>query len=226
MGGDCGHEIMGRECCGVCDVCVGYAGGGLGEVIGPRGEGAIMTSVERLWQLGNIGRWDGRRWYRHARGTIGRVCRWYGLGTEWFSDVLAIMSPRTTVSRNLKMAVRYCVDGVILPDVTLSVQQALRHYQTTGEIRGPKTSAFARVLRGDNSAVVIDTHMLRAAGLPDRPRVGEREELIGRVERVARRMGTDNATAQASIWCGYYWTEYRNGKVPYYRAELVLPSAE
>jgi hypothetical protein len=114
--------------------------------------------------------------------------------------------------------------GVFLPDVTRSTRAAVEHYRTTGKIRGPKTSAFARALRGDNSAVVLDTHMLRAFKVPIKgPRKAVWNECVKRVRITARRLGVRECEAQAMVWAGFYRTYYKHGKVPLYKADKVVP---
>lgn len=182
-----------------------------------------MTGVQGLIRLAERGA-DNRRWYQHTRATIGRVCVFWGWERELFSDVLAVFSPRTMVSRNMAMAVRYMQDGTFLPDVMRSTRVAVEHYRATGEIRGPKTRPFAAALRGDNSVVVLDTHMLRAFKVPIKdPRKAVRRECEKRVRITARRLGVREVEAQAMIWAGFYRTWYKQGNVPRYKADNVVP---
>lgn len=159
---------------------------------------ASIRTLERLALQGA----EGRHWYRYATAEVAAAADRLGVTVERFSDVLAITSPRVSVRKNIGLAVRYLRTG----DTTgmlLGVRSALQHYETTGEIRGPKTEAFARACRGDLSAVVLDVWMARAFGvdqakLSDSPRV--HREATRRIRAVARRLDWKPAEVQAAIW--------------------------
>ena len=118
-----------------------------------------------------------------------------------------------------------------------SIQAALDYYYQTYRIRGPKTSRFAEVLRGDDSIVVVDTWMSRALSVPDRQaRNKSTQELAERVvKNVQRKLsrqyaGPGDSTGvvwwpaaeiQAAIWAGMIRTHYKDGKIPIYRTEDV-----
>jgi len=104
-----------------------------------------------------------------------------------------------------------------------STRAALDHYYRTGEIRGPKTSRFAKVLHGDDNVVVVDTWMARALSVPDNEaRNKAAQELAERViGHVARRFGWCLSEAQAAVWAGVIRTYYKDGEVPVYRTEDV-----
>jgi hypothetical protein len=113
--------------------------------------------------------------------------------------------------------------------LTRSTRAALDHYYQTGEIRGPKTSRFARVLRGDDDVVVVDTWMARAIGVPDRAaRTKASQALAERVVACVRdRLYWSTgvpwtlAETQAAIWCGSIRTFYKNGNVPLFRTSII-----
>jgi hypothetical protein len=122
------------------------------------------------------------------------------------------------------MAVFYLREGRCTPDTIRSTRIAVEYWRETGRIRGPKTGAFARVLRGDDEAVVLDTHMLRAFKLPIKDvRVKVRREAERRIRQAARRTGVFPAELQAMVWTGYYREYYKQGNVPRYRVETVVP---
>jgi hypothetical protein len=110
-----------------------------------------------------------------------------------------------------------------------STRAALDHYYATGEIRGPKTSRFARVLRGDDDVVVVDTWMARAIGVRDKDaRTKASQALAERVvstvrDRLSASTGVHWALAetQAAIWCGTIRTFYKDGNVPLFRTSIV-----
>jgi hypothetical protein len=71
-----------------------------------------------------------------------------------------------------------------------------------GALKGPKTNAFARAIAGDSGAVVIDTWMIRAAGLDPIKGIhlGQYRDLSKSVVSVARRVELTPRTTQALIW--------------------------
>ena len=164
-----------------------------------------------------------RRWYTHARAIVSRVAAATGCSTNRVADVLAITSPRCTVNRNLAVTCQYLQTGTVPADVTKSTRAALRYYESTGKIRGPKTSRFAAVLKGDESHLVVDTHIARAFGHDERAARTKRvrEQILPIVQRIAKRRGWTIAATQAAIWAGYYRAAYPTGNVPRYKRELI-----
>lgn len=162
-----------------------------------------MTSIRTLERLALQGV-TGRHWYAYAAAEVRESAARLDVPVEEFSDVLAITSPRVSVGSNVRITLHYFRSDKTLPSGVISgTRAAMRHYQTTGEIRGPKTSAFAKACRGDLSAVVLDVWMARAFGvdqakLSDSPRV--HREACRRIRAVARRLGWEPAEVQAAIW--------------------------
>lgn len=145
-----------------------------------------------------------RNWYAEARQEIGRLCSREGWDYERFVCILAVTSPRVSVLRNYKFTEHYMRTGYMLPDMMRTIRASVRHYEATGEIRGPKTSAFARNLLGDETALVLDVWMARA--LDVEPRVVNRKDNLKaayrRVGSIAATRGWTIAQTQAAIWCG------------------------
>jgi len=144
----------------------------------------------------------GRYWYTYATSEIRKAAELLDVTVKRFSDVLAITSPRVSVRKNIGLAIRYIETGSVIGMLS-GTRAALRHYETTGEIRGPKTSAFAKACRGDLSAVVLDSWMADAfkidhKDLSDRPRV--HREACRRIRNVAHELGWPPAEVQAAIW--------------------------
>lgn len=161
---------------------------------------ASIRTLERLALQGE----HGRHWYRHAASEVGAAARKLGISPVRFSDLLAIMSPRVSVRKNIGLTLAYLAgDRSEKPAGCLAaVWAAVRHYERTGEIRGPKTSAFAKAIRGDYRAVVLDVWMARAFGVEQsefsRPAV--HREAAKRIRNVAKRLGWAPAEVQAAIW--------------------------
>jgi hypothetical protein len=83
-----------------------------------------------------------------------------------------------------------------------SVKIALAHYELTGQIRGPKTSAFARALQGDRRAVVVDVWIARALRIPEEDLSSRRvyAHAARRIRGAAAHSGLPVRDAQAAIW--------------------------
>lgn len=161
-----------------------------------------------------------RRWYRLARLTVERLAEQAETSPGRVSDIVAILSPRVVVSRNLRLAREYLEHGRTGADVTRSTRVALKHYEETGKIRGPKTSAFALCLRGDDNAVVIDSHILRAFGISIRDRKKYvRQRIVSMIVDAAQCLSITPSACQAAIWAGYYKTAYPTGRVPVFRVD-------
>jgi hypothetical protein len=98
----------------------------------------------------------------------------------------------------------YMHDRALPTDVIKTTRLALQHYENTGIIRGPKTSQFARALKGDLNAIVLDTWMAVAMEI-DQPlftRKWVERYAKEQVRFVADLLGVMPAEAQAMIWAG------------------------
>lgn len=211
----------------------------------------ICNRCERYALIGHAN----RRWYRVARAVILRLSQknqtdYYRAGNimlpdNLLCDLVAITSPRCFVKRNLLLAWGEFTGQPRPSDMIRSTRVALDHYYATGTIRGAKTSRFAKVLRGDDSVVVVDTWMARALGVRDKQaRNKSTQELAERViGTVQRRLCFSHgvytrplpepglcsvlvvrwplAEVQAAVWAGMIRTYYKNGKIPMYRTEDV-----
>jgi hypothetical protein len=136
-----------------------------------------------------------------------------GLDPDRFSDLLAVTSPRVSVTRNVRYAIMLMRDPHIKPhDMMRTVWASVEHYYRTGEIRGPKTGPFAAALRGDLSAIPLDVWMARALRVPhvQVSRVGVNREACKRIRVVARSLGWAPAEVQAAIWAATVREHGRN----------------
>ena len=145
-----------------------------------------------------------RDWYARAELSIRAYATERGFDPARVADVLSLTSPRVSVSRNVRIARHYLETGAPTSDTMWSVRAALAHYEDTGEIRGPKTGAFARALMGDPDAVVVDVWVLRAFDLrgwksltPKRYR-----DVSARIRRLATVLGWTPVECQAAMWTG------------------------
>ena len=200
----------------------------------------IIKRCERYALIGHAN----RRWYRVARAVIRRLSdspadesnRWLPR-VEYYNklcDIVAITSEKCSVKRNLRIAWAEFTDKPRPGDMMRSTRVALDYYYVTGEIRGPKTSRFAKVLRGDDSVVVVDTWMARALGVADQQaRNKSTQELAERVLWAVREKMHNNSRlhplwlgpiseVQAAVWAGMILTHYDKGKIPLFRVADAL----
>ena len=168
-----------------------------------------LSTLATLAKLGSVARY----WYQHSHANIADWARVHGLELRPVCEAIAVLSPGCTVDINARMAREYWaaraagrpyrVKDSIYAKATTA---ALAHWEATGEIRGQKTSAFARNLRGDWQAVTLDRHMARVMGCgPDHAKGDSWTragiiEATARIERVARRMGWLPCEVQAALW--------------------------
>lgn len=174
-----------------------------------------MTSVDKLEELALEGQ-HGKHWYEQCDHALRTMCRREGWPVVHTAAVLGITSPRIQVSRNALYTKAYMREWVKDPDVNTHnrisgllpmVRSGLVHYERTGEIRGPKTSAFAGACMGDLSQVVLDVWMARALKLVDQKlfeRKQVRHKATMRINKVADRLGWEPAQVQAAIWTAVY----------------------
>lgn len=162
-----------------------------------------MNGVKRLLAYANIGA-AGVSWYDDAHDYIWSVCHREDWDMDTFINVFAVTSPRVSVVANWNGTVKYMREGVLPWGFIKSTRIALAHYEKTHEIRGPKTSAFARALHGDTTALVLDVWMARALDVPHAKVTSVRnmKRALTRVKRVADIKGWTVRDTQAAIWWG------------------------
>lgn len=147
---------------------------------------------------------DLRDWYAQARTVIGRLCSRESWDYDRFVCILAVTSPRVSVLRNYRFAEHYMRTGSFLPDMMRTIRASVKHYEATGDIRGPKTGAFARNLLGDETALVLDIWMARALNVAQKA-VNRKDNMRAAyrlVGAIAADRGWTIAETQAAIWCG------------------------
>ena len=210
-----------------------------------------MRSVKKLTEYALAGA-HGRDWYVHAELSIRRHCNSLGFDVQTYVDVLAITSPRVNVRKNVQltnayMAARSTVvagdgedyqplhpgaqHGLSLTKLHLrvsglmrSIRSGLEHYERTGVIRGPKTSAFARALLGDGEAIVLDVWLARALAIDQKLLATKKVRLPAedRIRRVARALGWEPRQVQAAIWVHWYEDLGRKGTTTAVGLDTVL----
>lgn len=144
----------------------------------------------------------GAEWYDTAGSEVARYAASIGQPTERVASILALLSPRVSVTRNVNLARAYLTTGS-LDGVMRSMRAAVDHYEATGEIRGPKTRAFRDAILGDPGAVVLDVWMSRAFRWQAKRLQGKHYRRgVASVRRLASRFGQSPAATQAAIWTG------------------------
>lgn len=165
----------------------------------------------------------GYRWYQDAVPYVHAFGWATGVGPELAAGLLAVYSPRVQVRRSVELAHIAALTGHPVQSAIPSARAAHAHLLKTGEIRGPKTGAFARALLGDPDAVVVDTWVLKALG---KARVTPKTypQLVAILKGLATRLGLSPAAGQAALWCGiYYETTGRLAPSMTHEIERMIP---
>ncbi len=158
-----------------------------------------ITTITKMALKGQ----DYRDWYRWAKSDIAKACKQLGCCPQRFSDIMALTSPRASVTRNVRWTIMLMGSPNVKPhDMMHNIWASVQHYYRTGEIRGPKTGPFARALKGDLSAIPLDVWMARALGVEHTKLATKqvREPAQALIKRVADRLGWPPAEVQAAVW--------------------------
>ena len=147
---------------------------------------------------------DHADWYDCALQQVTLASATLHTSPSRLAALLALFSPRVPVRRSIRLALHYVHTGQFTADTMRPVQQAVLHWEQTGQIRGPKTSAFCRAILGDTDAIVLDVWMSVAFGVDQGrfTRAGVRRYWERQVRIVAERIGRTPRDAQAAIWAG------------------------
>lgn len=147
----------------------------------------------------------GQNWYQESREVAQAV---YGEDYELFVKCLAATSPNCTVSANVTIAGKAYVQikstGTVNRDSFMDTHYKGLIKVINGHLpNGPKVSRFARNLLGDESCVVVDMWMMRAAGIKNRksPTSFEYKSIEKIIQLKAKRNDRTPAQEQAAIWC-------------------------
>jgi hypothetical protein len=167
----------------------------------------IETTKEDLIELYQLGE-SCEGWYETARERIGQFAESVGYSAEYIAGIVSVLSPRVHVTRNCKLAESYVNDGS-LEGVVKASRAAMEHYETTREIRGPKTGPFADAINPDcehaDDSVVVDTWIWRIF-FPNqdfgKANKTTRSAIIETIRDMAAEIGETPANFQARLWGG------------------------
>ena len=153
---------------------------------------------------------SGATWYNETREQVAFI---FGDDTDLFCDFLAATSPNTTVKANVTLALKAYKQYKSYEDFTgfmgiiiKMLRTAVINDSTIGhkfKMGGSKVHNFARALKGDLDAVVVDRWMLRAFGY-DKDIITDKRyrDIEAWCVAKAEREGMKPAEVQAAIWCG------------------------
>lgn len=151
----------------------------------------------------------GSRWYDDARElarTLVDIHNAQSWGELWTLDtaaaVIAAYSPNMRWSDNVRRAVAHASGQYVFGIYATPEKLAAIDTHGRGALTGPKVTAFAANIVGDEQAVTIDIWMARAAKLAsDQPTPVQYRTCVNALRKAAHRTGLTPATAQAVIWC-------------------------
>jgi hypothetical protein len=149
----------------------------------------------------------GRLWYPQAQTT----CRSIGMDivpVETVARVMAILSPRcfwSTCVDWTRQIVGAALSGQPMPAVSTKANRAKAWAELHGErsVSGPKTTAFAEAILGNESAVVIDAWTLRSVGLSPTAKVTPHRLrwITAAYAEAAAIVNETPRDLQAIVWC-------------------------
>ena len=146
---------------------------------------------------------DALAWYCEAQAFAKHLTTITPWSLEVASCVISSFSPRNKWANNKAQALSFAM-GVNPKGLRNNLRMAQASTRLGfAALKGNKTNAFARAIAGDMTAVVIDTWMVKAAGLDSSKSLskGKYFALASAVTAVALGMGWSNAATQAAIWC-------------------------
>jgi hypothetical protein len=141
-------------------------------------------------------------WYHEAQEVAEDVAELLEQSLEVGASVVSAFSPRERWSSNVAKAFAFA-SGKPVSGLSNNLRMANKALELGFDaLKGDKTNAFARAIAGDTNAVVIDTWMIKAAGLDSSKGVNKTQyrELTDAVRIVSFAHGLTPRTCQALIW--------------------------
>ncbi len=161
-----------------------------------------MKTVQQLVTMALRGQ-DHMGWYASAKLDIEKASDILGVNSVAFTEIMAVTSPRVSVTRNVKYAIMLSQEPFVKPSGMLGgVFDSYMKWLDTGLITGQKTRPFANALMGIHTSIPLDVWMCKALGIPQwslrRKSVFTRA--THQVAQAADYLGWWNMEAQAAIW--------------------------
>lgn len=160
-----------------------------------------MHTSRHLAKLARAGH-DGHTWYHDASIEITAAAKILNVEPKYLASLLAIFSPKTSVTRSIRHAIRYAKTGEFNQDVMRGTCAAIATFEKTGKINGLKTEPFSRAILGDPDAVVLDVWMSRAMDIEQKhfknKAIYAEASLL--ICRAGKQVGLTPAETQAAIW--------------------------
>ena len=133
----------------------------------------------------------------------------YGVHTDTFIDMLAVISPRTTVKRNLLLADKTLKYSILNKEIDFSYGIANKQIRNNVDkvlnkkpYGGQKVNKFAAALKGNLNKVVIDSWMLKAFNVNRQsPTKNDIEHITRIIDKLSKELDLLPAEVQACLWC-------------------------
>jgi len=141
-------------------------------------------------------------WYHEAQEVAEDVAEIMGVSLEVGASIVSAFSPRERWASNVAKAYAFA-NGKPVTGLQNNYRMAQAALENGFDaLKGQKTNAFARAIAGDTDAVVIDTWMIKAAGMDASKGVNKSDYnmLADTVRNIASEHGLTPRTAQALIW--------------------------
>ena len=141
-------------------------------------------------------------WYFEAQEVAEDVAEILGTSLEVGASIVSAFSPRERWASNVAKAYAFA-NGKPVTGLSNNLKMANAALENGFDaLKGQKTNAFARAIAGDTNAVVIDTWMIKAAGMDASKGVNKSDYnmLADTVRNIASEHGLTPRTAQALIW--------------------------
>jgi hypothetical protein len=141
-------------------------------------------------------------WYHEAQEVAEDVAEIMGVSLEVGASIVSAFSPRERWATNVAKAYAFA-NGKPVAGLQNNYRMAQAALENGFDaLKGQKTNAFARAIAGDTNAVVIDTWMIKAAGMDASKGVNKSDYnmLADTVRNIASEHGLTPRTAQALIW--------------------------
>ena len=161
----------------------------------------VLSNLERWLTLGESNRY----WYQETHDDIQRILPHERV--ELIIDLLAATSIRSSISSNVFQMFRALIQyklGEPFNGFLPAVKNGLEHVRNGAELPTIKVRHFARAMKGDESAVVVDVWMCKAFGIHSTggPKEDEYRTVLKVVQELAHDRDVQPREYQAMLWAG------------------------